>query len=199
MSRRLSYLSLGILLLANARWATTAWASGPFTPFVPEMPPQRAVADFDGDGRPDVAFIQEAQGRTRLWISILGSSGAVRLEVNAVSVAASDVDHDGDADLVVAMPSNQVEIWLNDGHGHFTEEPPQPSSSLSPVTTVGSTGHDEPAPPTPSTPQLVDPRGRREAVVGGARVPPPTASSNVVAICLAHPSLRAPPLARTSL
>jgi hypothetical protein len=199
MIRRLSYLSLGILLLANARWTTTAWASGAFTPFVSEMPPQRAVADFDGDGRPDVAFIQEAQGRTRLWISILGSSGAVRLEVNAVSVAASDVDHDGDADLVVAMPSNQVEIWLNDGHGHFTEEPPQPSSSLSPVTTVGSTGHDEPAPPTPSTPQLVDPRGRREAVVVGARVPPPTASSTVAAICLAHPSLRAPPLARTSL
>jgi hypothetical protein len=199
MIRRLSYLSLGILLLANAQWATTISASGAFTRFVSEMPPQRAVADFDGDGRPDVAFIEEAHGRTRLLISILGSSGAVRLEVNAVSVAASDVDHDGDADLVVATPSNQVVIWLNDGHGHFTEEPPQPSSSLSPVTTVGSTGHDEPAPPTPSAPQLVGPRSRREAVVVGTRVRPPTASSTVASICLAHPSLRAPPLARASL
>jgi hypothetical protein len=106
MIRRLSYLSLGILLLASARWAAVPSASRAFTRFVPSTPPQRAVADFDGDGRLDVALIQAVLGRTRVWVTLRGSPDAIGLDVNAVGVAVSDVDHDGDADLVVVTGTN---------------------------------------------------------------------------------------------
>src|SRR5260370_1063847 len=60
MLRRFSYLSLGILVFAGAWWAAVPRASGAFTDLVPLTVPQRAAADFDADGRPDVAFIEEA-------------------------------------------------------------------------------------------------------------------------------------------
>src|SRR5947209_1092273 len=127
MRRGPSYLSLGIVLLAGAHWSAVRWASAAFTPFVPITAPQHASADFDADGRPDVAVIQEGGSRVRVTLS--GSPDAPTFEVNAASIVASDINHDGDLDLTVATPTNQIVIRANHGRGRFTEEQTTPSTA----------------------------------------------------------------------
>jgi hypothetical protein len=195
--RRISHLTLAVPLLAGAMWAAARHASGTFTPLVPVTLPQRAAADFDADGRPDLAVIQEGRGGSQVSVILSGSPHAVTFEIDAVSVAASDIDHDGDTDLVVLEPSNQVVIWLNDGRGHFTEEEPLPSSSLSPATTMAGTWPDEPVLLGPTAPQVVRPPRRNETAVLGTAARPTKVSPAAALRFLALPSLRAPPLAPT--
>ena len=94
-----------------------------FTPFVQQALPQGAPGDFDGDGRPDVALIQDGTAGPRVAVRLSGSAGAVMLDAEVVGVIAADIDHDGDVDLVTAAPSGQVVNWLNDGRGRFTRQP----------------------------------------------------------------------------
>ena len=195
MLRRFSYLSLGIVLLAGAQWTAVRRASAAFTPFVPLPAPQRASADFDADGRPDVAVIQE--GGSRVWITLSGSPDTATLEGNATSIVASDIDHDGDLDLTVATPANQIVIWVNDGRGHFTQEQPSSSPALSPVTTLAGPWQDSPLSLGPTAPQVVGSGGRHETAVVGTQVRPPTVPVAFALSFLALPSLRAPPLTDT--
>jgi hypothetical protein len=155
--------------------------------------PQRAAADFDADGRPDVAFIQAGRDGSRIVLALSGSRDAVALDMDAVSVATGDVDHDGDTDLVVATSSNRVVIWLNDGRGHFTEERPAPSRDLSPETKVANAWPDDLAGIGPTPPQVMVPARRRETVVVAARIRPPTVPPAVGLTDLSLPSLRGPP------
>jgi hypothetical protein len=163
---------------------------------VPQALPQRAAANFDTDGRPDLAVIQDDRGGSHVSVTLSGSPDAVTLEVNAVSVAAGDIDHDGDVDLVAATSSNQVVIWLNDGDGHFTlEQEAAPSRDLSPATTVVDTSRVEPLALGPTASQLVVPSRRRETAVVVTQIRPPTVPLSVDLSFLSPPSLRAPPLA----
>jgi hypothetical protein len=196
MLRRFFYLSLGMLLLAGARWATVPRASGAFTDLVPLTVPQRAAADFDADGRTDVAFIQEAQGGSRVWVTLSGSPDAVTFETNAVSIVANDIDHDGDVDLVATTSSNQVVIWINDGRGHFTQEQERlPSSDLSLATMVVDSSRDQPVASGPAAPQFAVHSRRNEAGVVATRIRPPTAPRGVTPSFLSLSSPRAPPFA----
>lgn len=109
---------------ASARVTATSLGSG--LPF--------AFADFDGDHRPDLAYVQT--GRSVLnsdayWIDfrlsfrgpysvrILAPPGGLRIE-------ARDVNGDNAVDLVVSTAwfRQPVAILLNDGHGAFTPEKP---------------------------------------------------------------------------
>jgi len=193
MLRRFSCLSLGICLLAGARWVPARSADGAFGPYVARALPQRAAADFDADGRPDVASIQAGRDGSRIVLTLSGSSDAVALDMDAVSVATSDVDHDGDTDLVVATSSNRIVIWLNDGRGHFTEERPAPSRDLSPETTVAMAWRDALAGIGPTVRQAVVPARRRETAVVAARIRPPTVLPADGLSVLSLPSLRGPP------
>jgi hypothetical protein len=198
MRRRFFYLSpgilLGILVLIGAPWPAALRGSGAFTPFVAQTRPQRAAADFDADGRQDEAFIQDSQGGSEVRLTLSGSPAAITFVVNAVSVVASDIDHDGDTDLVMATPSNQIAIWINDGHGHFTEVRSLPSRNLSSATIVLHSSQEEPAALCPPAPLVVGPGRRRETSVVGTRVRPPTDPLIVALAVLVLPSLRAPPL-----
>ena len=126
-------------------------------------------------------------------LTLSGSSDAVALDMDAVSVATSDVDHDGDTDLVVATSSNRIVIWLNDGRGHFTEERPAPSRDLSPETTVAMAWRDALAGIGPTVRQAVVPARRRETAVVAARIRPPTVLPADGLSVLSLPSLRGPP------
>lgn len=196
MRRPFFYLSLGILLVAGARGAAIPRPSGAVIPFAPRPLPQRAAADFDADGRPDLAVIRDTQGLSRVWITLSGSNEAVALGVNAVSVVGGDIDHDGDVDLVTATSSNEIVIWRNDGHGHFTEEAPLPSRDLSPAPTTGLDGsREEPMAVGPTAPHVVGAGRLPDTAVVGTRVRPPSGPFGVALSVLTLPSLRGPPFA----
>jgi hypothetical protein len=106
----------------NPRTAT----AGPGLPF--------AIADFDGDLRPDLASVQSganSSGNTaykiqlqlstagRQSIELVGPAGGLRIEARDVNG-----DHAVDLVLTTAWFRQPVAIYLNDGHGGFSRVKP---------------------------------------------------------------------------
>lgn len=91
---------------------------------------QFAVADFDGDSRPDLATIQFGQSgtaETRYWIGIQLSTGGrqtvgLTAPAGGLHLASRDVNGDSFLDVVVttAWTNRPVAVLLNDGRGNFT-------------------------------------------------------------------------------
>ncbi len=86
-----------------------------------------AIGDVDGDGRPDLYFCSLG-GTNQLYRNL----GHWRFEPMAIGVAAcagqrstgaafADVDGDGDLDLLVNGIGTGTRLFLNDGHGTWTE------------------------------------------------------------------------------
>jgi hypothetical protein len=118
-----SCLACSIALLIAAIVAAAMFrAVSVHAPFVPEAPPQRALGDFDGDGRPDTAVIQDRFGVPRISVRLSGSATEFSLDAPVTSIVESDIDHDGDLDLVAATSNGDVLIWLNNGHGRFARK-----------------------------------------------------------------------------
>src|ERR1700682_5063226 len=195
MHTRYPQLALGVLVmlvLGGTLWAAVARAPG-FTPFVPQALPQGAPGDFDGDGRPDEALIQDGVDGFHVSVRLSGSPGAVLLDADVVGVIAADIDHDGDVDLVTAAPTGQVVNWINDGRGRFTRQQALPSDSLSSVMIVGDSPRDEPV-ALGGTAPLGDPGAGSETAVLVTRIRPPTDPPAFDLTFLSLESLRAPPL-----
>jgi hypothetical protein len=89
-----------------------------------------AIADFDGDRRPDLASIQGIENRSgssdysiQIHLSELGRQSIhLVAPVGGLLIEARDVDGDHTIDLVVstAWRNQPVAIFLNDGHGSFS-------------------------------------------------------------------------------
>jgi hypothetical protein len=90
-----------------------------------------SIADFDGDGVPDVIIVAEDDvkfGRTQVHEYLRGLGG-VRFErvrpglpdMEADAIADGDVDDDGDLDLLIAG-AGQDRLLIGDGQGGFTDE-----------------------------------------------------------------------------
>jgi len=86
------------------------------------------LGDVDGDGRVDV-FLARTQGGSKLYRNlgdwrfedITESAGVGAPDRFSTGCAFADVDGDGDLDLVLLATKGPNAIFLNDGHGHFTE------------------------------------------------------------------------------
>ena len=93
-----------------------------------------AIADFDGDLRPDIASVQTGRSDlagTDYWIQFqLTTAGRQSIQVVAsiggLQIEARDVNGDHAVDLVLttALARQPVAILLNDGHGNFTRAAP---------------------------------------------------------------------------
>jgi hypothetical protein len=100
--------------------------AGPGLPF--------AIADFDGDTRPDLASVQSDannSGNTNYRIQLqLSELGRQSIELVApaggLHIEARDVNGDHAVDLVLttAWFREPVAIYLNDGHGRFSRAEP---------------------------------------------------------------------------
>jgi hypothetical protein len=90
-----------------------------------------AIADFDSDQKPDFAIAN------KIGTSSRGYEYSIELELSlesrqvfrfhsadsALSIAALDLDNDQDLDLVLTRTVNGeiVGVWINNGHGRFSE------------------------------------------------------------------------------
>jgi hypothetical protein len=134
-----SFHRAGLLLCALWGLSAACLASGESIPSAlqlqstPALCDQgSAIADLDGDGRPDLAIVT-AEGwgprgfRYQIEIQLTTGVGAKSFSVSAkrggLRVVPRDVDGDGDLDLVIssAWTLAPVGVWINNGHGGFTQ------------------------------------------------------------------------------
>jgi hypothetical protein len=159
-------------------------------------PPQRALGDFDGDGRVDLASIQKTDGRHLISVQLSGSQSLIQLDTAVSALVEGDIDHDGDLDLVATNADGEVLIWLNDGHGRFTRRAASPTYRLAGEATVIPTAWPE-ADVIAISPPLMPPLTRREANVIVTRIRPPDGDLPFCDCRPDLPSLRGPPAARS--
>src|SRR6267143_4169423 len=112
--------------------------SGPRVPF--------AIADFDGDGIPNLAIVQPGSYSSSLSLYRvqvqLGDGGLQSTDLVAPSgglrLAARDVNGDGTPDIIVSLAwqDRPIAVLLNDGHAAFSVTDPTSFPSAS-----GGTGN----------------------------------------------------------
>jgi hypothetical protein len=87
-----------------------------------------AVADVDGDGLPDIYFVNQVGGN-ELWrnaghgrfTNLTRDAGVALAGRVSVAAAFGDIDNDGDQDLFVTTVRGGNALFENDGHGRFKD------------------------------------------------------------------------------
>jgi hypothetical protein len=143
---------LPLILLAGTMAGNAAATDAPRSSTVSIGPGlQFAVADLDGDHRPDLVGVQAGQSsvsRTNYWIQLqLSAAGRQTILLVAPSgglqIAARDVNGDQIPDLILTATwlRQPVAIFINDGHGTFTRAEPSafPEAFREPLSNWDST------------------------------------------------------------
>jgi hypothetical protein len=133
--RHLAWPLFLLLFLGSASGSAAAGAQVRNVP-VPAARPglSFAIADFDGDLRPDLASVQTGRSnffQTDYWIQLrLTTVGRQSVQVvgpnGGLQISARDVngDHAVDIVLTTAWFRQPVAVFLNDGHGNFSRVEP---------------------------------------------------------------------------
>jgi hypothetical protein len=93
--------------------------------------PQFTIADFDGDGRPDLASVEFGRSGPNYAISFRLTSGLrqtidIAAPEGGLQLRAQDINGDSFPDVVVTTfwTGRPVAVLLNDGRGNFTRSGP---------------------------------------------------------------------------
>lgn len=129
MSRRRSAIATLLVALAVAAPATAGdgtFAAGRSSPV--NYPVGLAVADFDNDGRADIAALDYSDRYVAVKLSKPGGgfTDAPHVDVgeNPIAIVAADFDNDGYQDLAVAnSDGTSVSVRLGKGGGEFEKAP----------------------------------------------------------------------------
>jgi hypothetical protein len=123
-----------LLVLFGSLFVSTVARTENWPAALPRFGPTFAIADFDGDLRPDLASIQwgsNSSSLTNYWIQLQFSTGGrqsiqVAGPAGGLRIAARDVNQDHVPDLVVssAWQEKPLAIFLNDGRGVFHKVDP---------------------------------------------------------------------------
>src|SRR5712664_4069495 len=123
-------LVLGFATCGNA--APGVPQSGPASSL--QVTSQFAIADFDGDRRPDLSTVQVGQGSswdTHYWIAFQLSGGSrqtlgITAPTGGLQITSRDVNGDNFLDVVImtAWTNRPVAVLLNDGQGNFKASSP---------------------------------------------------------------------------
>lgn len=120
---------LGILALSTPGICAAAAPTQQFSATAPRLTARFAVADFDGDQRPDFAEVVAGQGDSEnaLYLVAFQLSGGPRHSLRisgpagGLEISPIDVNADGYLDVVVTAlwTRRPVAVLLNDGRGNF--------------------------------------------------------------------------------
>src|SRR5512132_2282183 len=132
------------LLPAPPAWALTAVTfTGPTSFAVGDGPNSVAVGDFNGDGDPDLAVVNEFDGRVSVLLGGAGGSFSAATNITTggypFAVAVGDFNGDGDPDLAVADAfDGLISVLLGSTGGSFTGPTNFPAGSFPASVAVGN-------------------------------------------------------------
>jgi hypothetical protein len=153
---RLRYVTLALVTLLAARAYGVSALPRPAEPAAPRnstflrFGQTLALADFDGDDLVDKATLN-GNGRTKsLEVRFSHTTARTLLRFDTPtaergSIFTSDVDHDGDNDLIWTdlLHPDDVVIWLDDGRGRFERACPDKFASAFVLTDAPTFGYPE--------------------------------------------------------
>jgi hypothetical protein len=131
LARTLRALAVLCFLFGTAGWGDAASTGGQKPQgYAVQFNANFAIADFDGDRKPDLATVEAHRGNssniTRYSIRLQLAAGPAQVfgviaPAGGLQFVARDVNGDNAVDVLVstAWMHKQVAVLLNDGHGNF--------------------------------------------------------------------------------
>lgn len=130
MSRHIKLVVAALVFLAPCLWAQDGVKGALSQAEIALFERTLAVADLDGDKKPDGAVLlglAGLHGRSRTIQVHFSDRPNLELSLESVEQAltltAWDIDDDGDTDLVIedSFTHKPLHVWINEGHGDFHE------------------------------------------------------------------------------
>src|SRR5579871_6714606 len=78
----------------------------------------------------------QASGTTRIVIPTAFALPASDSGLRLTTIVTTDLDSDGDLDVVASDGAAHLFVWINDGAGHFTRKDPRPNDDRQPTTST---------------------------------------------------------------